>query len=130
MQEANQTDDDSIRIRERDRVVWTRTQAFAALLLLIIFWTMSIWSYRASVEKPESDLPSDLVVDLNEATQAELNLLPGVGEKLANDILKYRDEIGGFQSVNELMNIRGIKEGRLHSLKKYITVSVRPKPMK
>ena len=63
MQEANQTDDASIRIRERDRVVWTRTQAFAALLLLIIFWTISIWIYRASVEKPESQLPADLVVD-------------------------------------------------------------------
>ncbi len=114
-------------MQERDRVIWTRTEAFAALLLLIILWTMSIWLYRASVEKPESDLPSDLVVNLNEATQAELNLLPGVGEKLANDILKYRDEIGGFQSVDELMNIRGIKEGRLLSLKKYITVSVKSK---
>ena len=127
MQEANQTDDTSIRIRERDRVVWTRTQAYAALLLLIIFWTMSIWIYRASVEKPESQLPADLVVDLNDATHAELNLLPGVGEKLANDILKYRDEVGGFHSVDELMNIRGIKEGRLLSLKKYITVSIKPK---
>ncbi len=127
MQEANQTDDTSIRIRERDRVVWTRTQAYSALLLLIIFWTMSIWIYRASVEKPESQLPADLVVDLNDATHAELNLLPGVGEKLANDILKYRDEVGGFHSVDELMNIRGIKEGRLLSLKKYITVSIKPK---
>ena len=130
MQEANQTDDAGFRIRERDRVVWTRTQAFAALLLLIIFWTISIWIYRASVEKPESQLPADLVVDLNDATHAELNLLPGVGEKLANDILKYRDKVGGFHSVDELMNIRGIKEGRLLSLKKYITVSVKPKLMK
>ncbi len=110
-------------MQERDRVIWTRTQALAALLLLIILWTMSTWIYRANVEKPESDLPSDLIVDLNNATQAELNLLPGVGEKLANDILKYRDEIGGFQSVDELMNIRGIKAGRLLSLKKHITVS-------
>ena len=122
MQEASQTDDAGIRIRERDRVVWTRTQAFAALLLLIIFWTMSNWIYRARVEKPESELPADLIVDLNDATQAELNLLPGVGAKLASDILKYREEVGGFHSVDELMNIRGIKEGRLLSLKKYITV--------
>ena len=130
MQEANQTDKFGIRVRERDGVIWARTQAFAALLLLIIFWTMSIWIYRASVESPDGELPADLVVDLNDATQAELNLLPGVGEKLASDILKYREEAGGFHSVDELMQIRGIKEGRLLSLKKYITVSVKKKATK
>ena len=130
MQEANQTDNSGIRVRERDGVIWARTQAFAALLLLIIFWTMSIWIYRASVESPDGELPADLVVDLNDATQAELNLLPGVGEKLASDILKYREEAGGFHSVDELMQIRGIKEGRLLSLKKYITVSVKKKATK
>lgn len=130
MQEANQTDKFGIRVRERDGVIWARTQAFAALLLLIIFWTMSIWIYRASVESPDGELPADLVVDLNDATQAELNLLPGVGEKLASDILKYREEVGGFHSVDELMQIRGIKEGRLLSLKKYITVSVKKKATK
>ena len=130
MQEASQTDDTGIRIRERDRVVWARTQAFAALLLLIIVWTMSIWIYRASIERPEGELPANLIVDLNVATQAELNLLPGVGEKLASDILKYRETVGSFQSVDELMQIRGIKEGRLLSLKKYITVSVKNETQK
>ena len=130
MQEANQTDKFGIRVRERDGVIWARTQAFAALLLLIIFWTMSIWIYRTSVEGLDSELPANLVVDLNDATQAELNLLPGVGEKLASDILKYREEVGGFHSVDELMEIRGIKEGRLLSLKKYITVSVKKKATK
>ena len=130
MQEANQKDNSGIRVRERDGVIWARTQAFAALLLLIIFWTMSIWIYRASVESPDGELPADLVVDLNDATQAELNLLPGVGEKLASDILKYREEVGGFHSVDELMQIRGIKEGRLLSLKKYITVSLKKKATK
>lgn len=130
MQEANQTDNSGIRVRERDGVIWARTQAFAALLLLIIFWTMSIGIYRTSVEGLESELPANLVVDLNDATQAELNLLPGVGEKLASDILKYREEAGGFHSVDELMQIRGIKEGRLLSLKKYITVSLKKKATK
>ncbi len=126
MQEANEKDAEDtndIRSRERNRVVWVRTQAFAALLLFVVFWTMTVCVYRASTQRTDTELPKELIVDLNDATQAELNLLPGVGEKLANDILKYRDEIGGFQSVDELMNIRGIKEGRLRSLKKYVTVS-------
>ncbi len=127
MQEANEKDEIDSRGRERNRVVWVRTQAFVALLLFVAFWTMTVWVYRASTHRTDTELPNEWIVDLNDATQAELNLLPGVGEKLANDILKYRDEIGGFQSVDELMNIRGIKEGRLLSLKKYVTVSSKRK---
>ena len=125
MQEANQSDE--IGRRERDKVVWNRTQAFAVLLVLIVFWTMSVWYFRASRHPAESELPDALIVNLNDATQAELNLLPGVGEKLANDILKYRDELGGFDSIDQLMNIRGIKKGRLLSLKKHITASGKQK---
>lgn len=123
MQEAENPDDIVLRNRERDRVVRIRTQAFAALLFVIAGWTLGVWCYRSTTLTADHRLPGELVVDLNDATIAELNLLPGVGEKLASDILKYRDEIGSFHSVDELMNIRGIKEGRLLSLKKYVTVS-------
>ena len=123
MQEAIQSDKIGIRNRERDKVVWIRTQAFAVLLVLIIFWTISVWYFRESHVPADSELPDTLIVNLNVATQAELNLLPGVGEKLASDILKYRDELGGFESIDQLMDIRGIKEGRLLSLKKHVTVS-------
>lgn len=123
MQEAENPDDIVLRNRERDRVVRIRTQAFAALLIVIAAWTLGVWCYRSTILSADSRLPGELVVDLNDATLAELNLLPGVGEKLASDILKYRDEIGSFHSVDELMNIRGIKEGRFLSLKKYVTVS-------
>ena len=126
MQGADQTDDEEVaHDSDWDRVVWFRTQAFAGLLLFIVCWTAVFWFYRDSVQDADSQIPVDLVVDLNQATHAELNLLPGVGDKLANDILKYRDQIGGFSSVEELMNIRGIKEGRLLSLRKHVTVSRR-----
>jgi len=127
MQEAENPDDIVLRNRERDRVVRIRTQAFAALLIVIAGWTLAVWCYRSTIVSADSRLPGELVVDLNDATLAELNLLPGVGEKLASDIVKYRDEIGSFHSVDELMNIRGIKEGRLLSLKKYVTVSSKQK---
>ncbi len=125
MQGASQTDDEGgvTRARQRDRVILSRTKAFASLLLLIVVWTMFSWYYRSHLPTANSPLPSDWIVDLNHATQAELNLLPGVGDKLAGDILKYREEKGPFQSVEELMNIRGIKEGRLLSLRKYLRVN-------
>jgi competence ComEA-like helix-hairpin-helix protein len=126
-QEAPPDDDleNAARNSDRDQVLWSRTQAFAGLLLMIVCWTMAVWTYREWGQTVDNQIPIDLVVDLNEATQAELNLLPGVGEKLASDILKYRDEIGGFRSIDELKNIRGIKEGRLLSLRKHITINRR-----
>ena len=127
MQEAENPDDIVLRTRERERVVWIRTQAFAAFLAVIALWTLAVCCYRSNTERFDSRPPSELVVDLNDATLAELNLLPGVGDKLASDILKYREEIGSFHSVDELMNIRGIKEGRLLSLKKYVTVGSKQK---
>ena len=87
MQEANQSDEIGFRNRERDKVVWIRTQAFAVLLVLIIFWSISVWYFREGHDPADSELPESLIVNLNDATQAELNLLPGVGEKLASDIL-------------------------------------------
>ena len=123
MHEATESDEVGTLNQERCRVVRIRTQAFAALLVLIVFWTLGALFFSGSEILTEQELPSGLIVDLNDATEAELNLLPGVGEKLASDILKYRDEVGGFRTVDELSNIRGIKEARLLSLKKYIRVS-------
>ena len=50
-------------------------------------------------------------VNLNTATAEELMTLSGIGEAKAEAILRYREEHGGFQKVEELMEVEGIKEG-------------------
>ena len=50
-------------------------------------------------------------VSLNRASKEELMTLPGIGESKADSILEYREAHGGFQTIEELMNIPGIKEG-------------------
>lgn len=65
---------------------------------------------------------SDGLVHLNRATKAELMTLPGIGESKAEQILAYREEHGGFSTVEELMNISGIKEGVFQRIQDYITV--------
>lgn len=61
-------------------------------------------------------------LDLNAATQAQLEELPGIGPALAGAILRYRDEHGGFRSVGELQEVRGIGEARFADLEGLVTV--------
>jgi competence protein ComEA len=65
--------------------------------------------------------PSGLV-NLNSATQAELEALPGIGPSLAGSIITERERRGGFRSVNELRDVRGIGEKRFADLKDKVTI--------
>ena len=61
-------------------------------------------------------------VNINTAGKEELMTLPGIGESKAQLIIDYRNENNGFDSIEELMNIDGIKEGIFNKIKDYITV--------
>jgi len=50
----------------------------------------------------------ELPINLNTATLEELTVVPRVGEVTANNILEYREEIGGFTGVEQLLEISGI----------------------
>lgn len=62
-------------------------------------------------------------VNLNKASKEELMTLPGIGEAKADSILRYREENGGFKSIEELMEIEGIKSGVFQKIQDDITVS-------
>lgn len=61
-------------------------------------------------------------VNLNTATAEELMTLSGIGEAKAEAILRYREEHGGFQKVEELMEVEGIKEGVFHKIKEQVKI--------
>ena len=50
------------------------------------------------------------MVDLNSAGKEELMTLEGIGEKRAGDIIAYREQHGGFRSIEEIKQVSGIKE--------------------
>lgn len=66
---------------------------------------------------------SDGLVNINTATQEELCSLPGIGEGKAKSIIAYRQEKGGFSSIEDIMNVEGIKEGLFVKIRDKITVS-------
>lgn len=66
---------------------------------------------------------SDGKVNLNTADETDLMALPGIGASKAKSILSYRQERGKFGSIEEIMNITGIKEGVFSKIKDYITVN-------
>ena len=63
-------------------------------------------------------------VNLNTATQAQLETLPGIGAAAAKRILEYRQKNGSFKKIEELMNVKGIGEKSFLKLKPLVTVGV------
>ena len=59
-------------------------------------------------------------IDINTATLQQLQMLPGIGETLAQRILDYRAEHGDFTSVEQLTEVSGIGPGKLEDIKPYI----------
>ena len=72
----------------------------------------------AAAAKPSSAA----LINLNSATAAELEKLPGVGPAMATRILEYRQKSGGFKKIEELMNVKGIGEKSFLKLKPLVAV--------
>jgi len=62
------------------------------------------------------------VININTASAAELDALPGIGAKTAARIVEYRQKNGPFKKVEDLMNVRGVGEKNFLKLKAQITV--------
>ena len=62
-------------------------------------------------------------VNLNTASVAQLEALPGVGARTAALIVEYRQKNGGFKKIEELMNVKGIGEKSFLKLKALVTVT-------
>jgi len=67
-------------------------------------------------------------INLNTATAAELETLPGIGPAMAARILEYREKNGPFQKIEELMNIQGIGERVFLRLRPQLTVGTPTTP--
>jgi competence protein ComEA len=63
------------------------------------------------------------LLDLNRATDKDFDALPGVGPKLAERIMKYRQSVGIFHSLDELRAVKGIGKKKFEQIRPLVTVT-------
>lgn len=61
-------------------------------------------------------------ININTAAKEELIAIPGIGDKISDKIIIYREENGSFKNIEEIMNVKGIKRKKFEKMKAYITV--------
>lgn len=74
------------------------------------------------VEETEMKQSSNILVNINEATQTELETLPGIGPSIALKIISYRKENGKFSTIEDIKNVSGIGENKFESIKDLISL--------
>jgi competence protein ComEA len=62
-------------------------------------------------------------LDVNRATEQDFDALPGIGPKLAERIMEYRQSVGAFRSLNELRAVKGIGNKKFERIRPLVTVS-------
>lgn len=93
--------------------------------IALVLATLSFPSLEAAQEKASAKTSSPAAagpVNINTATVAELEALPGIGVRTAELIVEHRKKIGTFKKIEELMNVKGIGEKSFLKIKPLVTV--------
>jgi competence protein ComEA len=77
---------------------------------------------KVATSAPQASSAPHGKVNINTATAAELEILPGIGSALAQRIVDYRNAHGPFKTPEDLMQVPGIKEGIFSQIADFITV--------
>ncbi len=75
-----------------------------------------------TIDNQEQEIQSNTLININKASKEELMTISGIGESKAISIIKYREEIGLYQKIEDIMNVSGIGEALYQKIKDYITV--------
>ena len=103
--------------------------AVAAIIACVLAGA-SLQAQDQSTAAPKKTTPSAPTaaapLNLNTASQAQLETLPGVGPSAAQRILEYRKQNGNFKKIEDLMNVKGFGEKTFLKLKPLLTTGEKP----
>ena len=94
------------------------------VLALALGATTAAAQTTSGARAPKATASVDAQVNLNTATPAQLETLPGIGPATAQRIIEYRQKNGAFKKIEELMNVRGVGEKSFLKLKPLVSVAV------
>ncbi len=84
--------------------------------------SMKIDSQQAALNSSDVKINTNQPLNLNSATEEQLKNIPGIGPSKAKDILNYREKNNGFNSINDLMKIKGFGKKTFEKLKEHFTI--------
>ncbi|WP_396626662.1 ComEA family DNA-binding protein [Luteitalea sp.] len=96
-----------------------RSLLTAALALVVLLAPVVPATALPQDERPNA--PTQ-VVNVNSATAAQFEALPGIGPSMAQRIVSYREKNGPFKKLEDLMNVQGIGEKSFLKLRPYLSV--------
>ena len=73
-------------------------------------------------ETSEKEISAPQPVNINTADAQMLMTLPGIGQVRANAIIEYRQQVGAFENIEDIMNVKGIKTGIFSKINSLICV--------
>lgn len=82
-----------------------------------------VFSKQTIGSKYDQAMSRNLAVDLNKASKEELKKLKGIGDYYADKIIAYRTRLGGYLSVNQLLEIYRFDQEKLSSIKPYLLLN-------
>ena len=106
-----------MKLLKREYILW-------ALLILFIAALIPLSFFRKGTTKLEHSETNSVayIVNLNTASAKELEMLEGIGPKLAGEIVKNREEYGSFKYIEQLHRVPGIGQAVLDKIKDYSKV--------
>jgi len=90
-------------------------------LVLAIFALLLCWHTTGRKQENLEPKQYEFRIDINTATLGELQTLPGIGPKLSESIISYRDTHAPIHDFDDILNVRGIGSKRHYTMKPYFT---------
>ena len=84
--------------------------------------SMKINSQQSTLNSSDVKINKNQPLNLNSATEEQLKNIPGIGPSKAKEILNYREQNHGFNSIDDLMKIKGFGKKTFEKLKEHFTI--------